>query len=254
MKPKRIFRFAISFLTLNLFLFLAFLFFPSWLYAHKTALDGVTIYHHQPLPEGFDQVVGESIEVIKKSELYRPAFRSQICLNDGGLYPGLVKAALGDDIFRAFEHKAVMLGEFTNDSRRIRARGRELSTVQFLSHAFVHNLQYQYHGFLDANPLGTHPEWKWEGYVEYIVLSPEKPLSYYHKLLPETKGPFDWIELEGGMATIRMHLEFMMLTRYCFEQKGWDYQEFMDDDTPGEVLWKEMEVWYGGEVQGDAGD
>lgn len=250
MKPKRVFRFTISFLSLNLFLFLAFLFFPSWLYAHRTDLGPVAVYHHQPLPEGFDEIVRESIEVIKKSELYQPAFRSEVCLNDGALYPKLVRTALGDDVFRAFEQKAVMLGELSDNTRVIRARGRELNTVQFLSHAFVHNLQYQYHGFLEANPLGGHPEWKWEGYVEYIVLQPSESLAYYHELLSDTEGPFDWIELEGGMATIRMHIEFMMLTKYCFEQKNWSYQEFVDDTTSREVLWQEMEESCENEVSG----
>ncbi|GAB5526701.1 MAG: hypothetical protein Roseis2KO_45730 [Roseivirga sp.] len=250
MKLRRIFRITLSFLTINLLFFLGLLIFPSWLYGYETDLGQVQVYHQKPLPGGFEEVVKESLAIIKKSELYTPAFYSELCLNDGSLYPKLVKATLGDDVFRAFAQKAVMLGEFSADSRSIQAWGRELSTVQFLSHAFVHNLQYEYHGVLGANPLGRHPEWKWEGYAEYIVLGRGQSLDYYLDLLKRESGPFDWLDLDGGLSTIRMHLEFMVLAKYCFEQKGWSYKELMKDNTSREQLTREMEQWYKGFREG----
>lgn len=247
MKLRRILSITLSFLTINLIFFLTLLFFPSWLYACETDLGQVQVYHQQPLPAGFEEVVKESLAVIRQSELYTPAFQSELCLNDGSLYPRLVKTALGYDVFRAFAHKAVMLGDFSADSRHMQAWGRELSTVQFLSHAFVHNLQYQYHGLAGANPIGRHPEWKWEGYVEYLVLGQEHALDYYRTVAESESAeasPFEWVALEHGKSTIRMHLEFMLLTKYCFEQKGWSYREFMSDDTSKAQLTQEMEQWY----------
>lgn len=244
MKLKRILSITLSFLTINLIFFLTLLFFPSWLYASETDLGQVQVYHQQPLPNGFEEVVKESLAVIRNSELYTPAFKTELCLNDGSLYPKLVKTALGDDVFRAFVDKAVMLGDFSADSRHMQAWGRELSTVQFLSHAFVHNLQYQYHGFSGANPIGRHPEWKWEGYAEYMVLGQEHTLDHYLDLMESEANPFEWVAMGNGKSTIRMHLEFMQLTKYCFEQKGWSYHEFMSDDTSKAQLTQEMEQWY----------
>ncbi len=244
MKLRRILRITLSFLTINLLFFLTLLFFPSWLYACETDLGQVQVYHQKPLPAGFEEVVKESLALIRNSELYTPAFQSELCLNDGSLYPKLVKTTLGDDVFRAFAHKAVMLGDFSADSRRMQAWGRELSTVQFLSHAFVHNLQYQYHGFSGANPIGRHPEWKWEGYAEYLVLGQEHALDHYLNLIESEASPFEWVAIGNGKSTIRMHLGFMVLAKYCFEHKGWSYQELMDDDTSQAQLTQEMEEWY----------
>ena len=56
---------------------------PSLLYANKTKLGNYTIYHNQPLDGNFRMVLDNATTILKSSELYDPALKMDICLNDG---------------------------------------------------------------------------------------------------------------------------------------------------------------------------
>ena len=239
---KKVVKVSLAFITVNVLFLLGLVFFPAVSYAHETKVDEVTIYHNEPLPDHFLESVDESLQALKKTMLYRGPSTLDICVNDDSYYPGIIRALMGDDVFRAFANKSVMMGEFSGPDQ-MRIWGREVSITQFLTHAMIHNLQFEHHGFWDANPIGGYAEWKWEGYVEYEVLGKDYSLSYFHKKSIGGKGDFDWIELENGLATIKRHIDYLMLAKYCLEVKEMTYDEMMEYEVSEEVLMQELRCY-----------
>jgi len=236
---KKIVRVAAAFVLLNISFLITLVLFPGITYAHETSIEGVTLFHNKPLPDHFVATVKESLEVVKQASIYRGMPEIEICLNDGAVYPAMVRSLMGDDVFRAFANKSVMMGTVTGPDR-MRIWGREVSTGQFLTHAMIHNLQYDYHGFWDSNPLGRHAEWKWEGYVEYELLGDMHTLSELNEKWEGAEDNFDWVDLGQGKGTVKRHIAYLMLVKYLFEQKGMSYLALIDDLESEEEVWKEL--------------
>ncbi len=226
-------------------LLVLFLLNPSLLYAKKTKFKNITLFHNQPLDKGFSELLKESLKALEKAKIADKDLKSEVCLDDGSAYPQLVKSVLGDDLMRAFSNKVVIHGKVDVPNNQLKAWDRQLKFTQFLSHALVHNLQYKKHGFWDANPLGGYPEWKWEGYVEYEVLGKDRDLKTLFNLLETAPNdPYHWIDLGNNEQTIRLHVEYLVLSKYCFEVLNWDYTNFMKDKTTKAVLYKQLAQWY----------
>lgn len=237
---KKTIRLAVVFLLLNTALLLVLILFPTISYAHETVVEEVTIHHNESLPDHFIESVQKSLALVKSVEIFDQMPAIDLCVKDGSFYPDMIKKLMGNDVFRAFADKTVMMGELTGLDR-MSIWGREVNVTQFLAHAFIHNLQYQHHGFWDANPLGGHAEWKWEGYVEYELLGKGQGLTYFHNKIKHIRGDYDWVELGDGKATVKRHIEYLMLVKYCKEQKGMSYPKLMETEiTEAEVL-AEME-------------
>ena len=230
-------------MALNALFLLGLVLFPAVSYAHHTPIDEVVIHHNEPLPQHFISSVESSLQQVRQVEIYRATPGIDICVNDGSLYPKLIRGLMGDDVFRAFANKSVMMGTISGPDQ-MQVWGRQVSTSQFLAHAMIHNLQYAYHGFWDANPLGQYPEWKWEGYVEYELLGKNKPLSYFEQKLETTSGDaFAWVVLEGGLSTIKQHIAYLMLVKYCMEEKDMAYDELMAYEVSEIALREELEAF-----------
>mgnify|MGYP006267441609 CR=1 FL=1 len=217
-------------------LLISFLLNPSLSYGHATTYKNLIIHHNGDLNPEIKKVIDLSLEKVKQAELYRPGFKSELCLNQG-LYPRVVQAVLGDDVFTAFSNKVVVLGEAHPQFDRFRKWGRTLKYSQFLSHALLHNFQFEYHGLIDANPLGRHPNWKWEGYVEYEVLGQLETIEGFAQLIAQpATHDFDWIELTATEGTIKRHIRYLAMVKYCFEVWGWDYETLMASTVQEEEL------------------
>ena len=237
---KKIIRITLAFILINSAFLIALILFPSFSYAHETQVEDVTIYHNEPLPDHFIETVKTSLQLVKSVEIFDQMPELELCLNDGSSYPGVIKRLLGDDVFRAFANKSVMMGDMTGTGK-MRVWGREVNTAQFLAHAFIHNLQFQYHGLWDANPLGGHAEWKWEGYVEYELLGKENDLVYFKNKISGIKEDYDWVKLHEGKATVKRHIEYLMLVKYCMEEKGLDYVSLTDSELTEAQVREEMD-------------
>lgn len=214
---------------------------PSLSYAHQTDIEGLRVFHNQELAPQLQDIVRESLNTLKSSELYDPQFQMELCTQESSTYAKIIEILLGEDIIRAFSNKNVVLLPTDESGTTFTWRGNRFNYVQALAHAMVHNLQYNHHGFWDANPLGMHPVWKWEGYAEYVVLgkkySLQKLLAKYEQAGPEM---FTFVSLQDGEGTIRLHIRFLILTKYCLENKGMSYGEFMRTSEDEDSLWQEI--------------
>lgn len=216
---------TLAFLAL---LLISFLLNPALSYAHKTEYKAITIYHQAELRPDLLKLIDQSLATVKSSALYDEQFRSHLCLNDGSIYPTVVRKLLGEDVFTAFSNKVVFLGEDRIENNRFSLWDRSLKYTQFLTHGWVHNLQYQHHGFWQSNPLGGHPNWCWEGYAEYITLGQQYTLKDLINRYQAHQGdPYTWFSLDNGEGTIRQHVKYLIMTKYAFEVKKLDYRSFL---------------------------
>lgn len=220
-------------------LLIGFILNPSLSYAHQSEIEGINVFHDDPLSPEISQIIRESNRFLISSPLDNPT-NSQLCLNEG-IYPKVIQALMGPDVIRAFRNINVVLGERT-EGNRLKSRSHSFGFTQFLAHARVHNQQYAHHGFWDANPLGGHPEWKWEGFADYVVLGDTYSLKEIwdaYKSYPN--DPYIFVELEEGAGSLKLHIRYLLLVKYCLDEKNMQYQSFMDNALKEEVLWQELE-------------
>ncbi|OEK05093.1 hypothetical protein [Roseivirga misakiensis] len=212
---------------------------PSLLYASHTTVGNITIYHDEEIPEHLPASIKDAFDLVSESPLYSPDLKIDLCLNDGSKYPQLVKGVLGDDVFAAFANKVVLIAQDAQHGR-LNHWGQTMSYVQFLAHGMVHNYQFNYHGFWGSNPIGGYANWKWEGYVEYELFGKHVPFSDLKAKLDQTKGQFEWVILDSTTSTIKRHLQYAMMVKYCLEEKEWTYDEMMDNGLDEEEILSEM--------------
>lgn len=247
MKVRKILFRTVGTLMFLLILLISFLLNPSLLYANKTVYQDITIYHQQPLRNDLFSLIDQSLAEVEKTEIIGKRVNSDLCLNDGSYYPSLVRKLLGEDVFTAFSNKVVFLGEDSKVYDRFHLWDRQLKYSQFLTHGLVHNLQFQHHGFWDANPLGGYPMWRWEGYAEYATLGTKYDLKCLLEDYQERDiGPYDWFVLSDGEGTIKQHIRYLILTKYAFEIKGQAYNQFLNDPRSDLEAFTEVLTWVAG--------
>ena len=224
-------------------LLITFMLNPNLLYGHSTTYKNVTIYHNGELNQGLKQIIDLSLHTIQDCEIYSTDLRSELCLNEG-IYPFIIKGILGDDVFTAFSNKIVVLGEESIEFNQFEKWGKTMNYSQFLTHALVHNLQFKRHGLWDSNPLGGHSLWKWEGYVEFVVLGELISLAELVEIISDSDiGDFEWVYLRNKKGTLKRHLNYLALVKYCFEVLEWDYDKLMESQVKEEVLFKELNAY-----------
>ncbi|NRB46567.1 MAG: hypothetical protein HRU41_02765 [Saprospiraceae bacterium] len=227
-----------------LVLLISFLLNPSLLYANKTVYQNIIIHHQGPLRADLFELIDQSLGTAQHAEIADPVWKSHLCLNDGSPYPGLVRRLLGEDVFTAFSNKVVFLGQDLKTYDRFYLWDRELKYSQFLTHGLVHNLQFNHHGFWDANPLGGYPMWRWEGYAEYVTLGGKYDLKCLVEEYEERKlEPYAWFSLSDGEGTISLHVRHLILTKYAFEIKRQGYDQFLNDPQSESDAYEEVLTW-----------
>jgi len=242
---KKISYLLLSLLSICFVGLVVFMLNPRFSYSYQTNHGNITIYHNEDLDSSFLKIVDVCLFQLQNTLLYTVSFESDLCLNDGSIYPSVIRQVLGNDVLRAFSTKLVDLSEATDDPNKIIAWEQELELEQFLIHGFIHNLQYQHHGFFDANPLGNYPEWKWEGYVEYELLVETLGMdlsleSLIELLKDEDTDDYTWIDLGYNKKTLKRHIRYLAMTKYCFHELYMSYEEFMNDSRSEEEIYKEM--------------
>lgn len=244
MKIQKILFRTIGTLIFLLILLVSFLLNPAFLYANKTVYQDITIYHQEPLRTDLFSLIDQSLAQVAVSEIMGKGVKSDLCLNDGSYYPSLVRRLLGEDVFSAFSNKVVFLGQDLQEYDRFLLWDRQLKYTQFLTHGLVHNLQFQYHGLWEANPMGGYPMWRWEGYAEYVTLGDKYDLKC---LLEDYEArniePYEWFSLSDGEGTISLHIRFLILTKYAFEVKGLHYDQFLNDPQTESAAFAEVLAW-----------
>ena len=220
---------------------------PSWLYANKKNHTNFFILHHSPLNTAVQARLEEASLLLKKSELYDSAFSMEICLNDGSSYPGIVGTLGGLAFARGFYNKIVLFGFSDYGNNYSSLSGRRWNFAQLLAHEAIHCLQFNKYGLWNSKPLADIPDWKWEGYPEYIARrngNADALKMNIRKLIDLEKiSKETWINFEDGTGSPILYYKDWLLVSYCMDIKKMSFGQLLSDNSSREVLWEEMMKW-----------
>jgi len=221
---------------------------PGLLYADKTLVANYTIYHDAPIDPTFQLRINEATASLKRSELYDPQLKIDICLNDGSVYPAILKWFQGAAFGYGFYNKVVLMGDINSKENYTKIHIYTYNLSQLLAHEMTHCMQFNKIGFWHSNPVANHPVWKWEGYCEYISRRNKDQVDLCKNIdrLNATKPTDDtWgIRFPDGTYAPRSYYNWWLLMQYCHDVKKMTYQQILRDNRPEEVVRQEMTSWY----------
>jgi hypothetical protein len=216
---------------------------PGLFYKHKTTIGTFTIYHSDTLDATFPTRLQEAVRLVENSEVYDSSISLDICLGES-TYPNIIKHFFGDAFAWGFYNKVVIRGKMDFKSN-VHQSNWNLS--QLLAHEMTHCLQFNKLGLFHSNPLARYPEWKWEGYPEYVARKGiQEPLrqSIKRMLITEEKTNAGSISLPDSTQTNLMYYKNWLLVRYWFQTRKLTYDQLLVDTTSQESIRNEMMRWY----------
>lgn len=218
---------------------------PVLTYAHHTKHEKFTVYHQQTLPPVFIKQLDLAHGLIKKSECYNPNLKLDICLNDGSIYPTLIQKLRGRAFAWGFYDKVVLQGSINYDDHTVELNGYKWNLHELLAHELVHCLQFDKFGLLNSNPLAGIPDWKWEGYAEYIARQSGEQKDLEKNLERLTNAnkidSTSWhIELADGTICPREYFNYLLLVQYCLDIRKMNYEQLLSDTTNESTIRQEM--------------
>ncbi|MGB8194582.1 MAG: hypothetical protein WCF67_21805 [Chitinophagaceae bacterium] len=221
---------------------------PLLTYAHKTTQSGHTIFHQQKLDPAFHTYFDQAINLVAESEYYNPGFKLDICLNDGSKYPAIMKTLRGQAFAWGFYNKVVLMGNANYKENYVELNGYKWNLGQLLAHEMIHCYQFNKRGFWKSNPVANIPEWKWEGYPEYISRqsNDQKDLGNNISRLVETEKTENngWIQFADGTGTVIPYYKYWLLVQYCMDIKKMSYAQIIQDTTSEKSLNDQMMKWF----------
>jgi len=144
---------------------------------------------------------------------------------------------------------AVIGGQSDFKQNKVHLNGYEWNLEELYAHELVHCLQMLKLGFFNSNPFAKHPNWKWEGYAEYIARKDrpntklDQNLRYFY--VAEEKSPTAWgIKLTDNTIIPKSYYKYWLLVQYSMDIKGMSYHDLLNDEVTRKDLEAEMASWY----------
>lgn len=219
---------------------------PILTFAHKTMHTPFSIYHNKPINPLLLSEIDQAAKLLEASEFYRPALKLDICLHDGSPYPEIIQTLLGQAFAWGFYDKVVLQGNLSCEGNCVELNGYKWNLTQLLAHEMTHCLQFDKLGLFKSNPIADIPNWKWEGYAEYISRqnTDQKDLIRNIDRLQHTDKNAWEITFEDSTIAPRAYYSDWTLVQYCLDIQKMSYQQVLADTTPEESIQQEMMQWY----------
>jgi hypothetical protein len=222
---------------------------PILTYANKTTQNNFTIYHNKPLDSSVIFKINESYEILKESEVYNENFKIDICLNDGSVYPRLIKVIRGQAFAWGFYNKVVLEGNANYNENYVELNGYKWNLTQLLAHEMIHCFQFDKFGIFKSKPFADIPNWKWEGYAEYVVRKNKDQKDLFKNiarlLKSEQQNANAWgINFEDGTSVSKQYYKDWNLVQYCMQVKKINYASLLSSTVEKEAIHKEMMMWF----------
>lgn len=222
---------------------------PSLLYANQTVVDNYTIYHNSVIDVDLLKHLENVTSSLKKSELYDATYKLDICLNERSYYPTLLEKIRGKAFAWGFYNKVVLQGNAQYKENVVELNGYRWNLEQLLTHEAIHCYQYNKFGFWNSNPIANYPNWKWEGYPEYVSRQNAEQQDLFqsldHLLKHQEEHKDSWfIEFSDGTISPADYHTDWLLVKYCLDIKQLSYEELLIENTKKEVVEEEMMTWY----------
>jgi hypothetical protein len=218
---------------------------PNITYANKTMHQNFTVYHNDPLDTVLLTQLDAASGLIKTSEFYDASLKIDICLNDGSFYTKLIKMLRGQAFAWGFYNKVVLQGEANFQDNYVSLNGYNWNLRELLAHEIIHCMQFEKLGFWDSNPMAKIPNWKWEGYAEFIARQNTDHTDLSKNLERLNASDENIWEIVFADSTIvsRAYYEYWTLVQYCMEIKGFTFEQLLEDTSDEQLLRKEMMDW-----------
>jgi hypothetical protein len=219
---------------------------PCLTYANKATHNGFTIYYSTTLDSEIYSHLDQAEQLIKSSEIYNSNLKIDICLNDGSVYPSIIKFFLGDAFGYGFYNKVVLNGQLNCADNYVELNGYKWNLTQLLAHEMTHCYQINKFGIFHSKPFADIPNWKWEGFAEYVSrqgLDQKDLLPNIHRYVQSDENLWE-ITFKDGTVTSRQYFLYWILVKYCLEVKQLSYSQLLNDQRTEESLLTEMLNWY----------
>jgi len=221
---------------------------PVFTYAGKARYNKYSIFHNKPFDPTLQTRLSEANALLNKSELYDPALRLQLCLNDGSIYPDLIQRIQGPAFAYGFYDKVVLMGNTDAKANYVELNGFKWNLTQLLAHEMTHCYQFNKRGLLRSRPIARIPTWKWEGYPEYIARQnkDQKDLmtNIQHLLRTEQIDNDNWIYFADSTGTVIPYYKSWLLVKFCIDIKRMSYEQILNDTIHEKTTEQEMMDWY----------
>ena len=221
---------------------------PGLWYKNKTVIGNYTVYHNVALDGDFHSRLNESVQLVSSSELFDPAFKMDICLNDGSWYPSLIGKLEGPAFGFGFYNKVVIMAAINSKENTAELNGYKWNLVQLLAHEQIHCFQFKRFGLTKSNPIAGYPDWKWDGYNEYIARRSADQLRLSANIdrltLADSIDKGGWgIRFADSTFMARDYYKWWLLMQYAMNIKKMTYQQILADTTSENKMEKEMISW-----------
>lgn len=237
-------------LTVTLLLIAGLLFIiilnPILAYANKTKHNNYTIFHNNKIDPTLTIRIDQATDLLKASEFYNSKLQLNICLNDGSKYPKIMKIIRGQAFGWGFYDKVVLQGAANYQDNYVELNGYRWNLTQLLAHEMTHCLQFDKLGLWKSKPVANIPNWKWEGYAEYVSRqsNDQKNLSKnIARLVATDKNTWEIIFADSTIAP-REYYDYWTLVIYCMDIKKMNYKQVLADTTSEEAVRQEMMRWF----------
>lgn len=219
---------------------------PMLTYANKTTHNNFTVFYNKKLDPALLSQLDQAAGLLKASELYDPKLHFDICLDDGSLYPKLIRNLRGQAFAWGFYNKVVLQGTANYSHNTVELNGYKWNLTQLLAHEMIHCVQFNNLGFWKSNPVANIPDWKWEGYAEYISRqsNDQKDLSKNIARLAATGNNIWEVQFTDSTIAPREYYNAWTLVQYCIDIKKMTYKQILTDTTSETGIKQEMMNWY----------
>jgi hypothetical protein len=219
---------------------------PRLTYANKTTHKNFRVYHDTTLDPQILKYLDQTIVLLKSSEFYDDKLTFDICLNENSVYPKLMQVLRGQAFGFGFLDKVVLQGTANYQDNYIELNGYKWNLTQLLAHEMIHCLQFDKLGFWKSKPVANIPNWKWEGYAEYVSRQEtnQKDLSKnLARLFTTNKGSWK-VTFADSTISPRAYYESWTMVQYYMNIKKMTYEQILADTTNEQIVRQDMMNWY----------
>ena len=219
---------------------------PILTYANKTTHRNFSIYHNKTIDPLLISALDQATVLVQTSEFYNNNLDLDICLNEGSSYPTIIKTLRGRAFAWGFYNKVVLQGTMNCKDNFVELNGYKWNLIQLLAHEMTHCLQFNKLGFWKSKPIANIPNWKWEGYAEYVSRqnADQKNLLKNIERFIAT-GQNNWgIKFTDSTVSPRAYYSYWIIVQYCLDKKKMSYQQLLTDTTSEQIIKREMIKWY----------
>ena len=219
---------------------------PILTYANKTIQNNFTVFHNKTLDPTLLTKLDQATDLLKASEFYNPNLHFEVCLNEGSKYPKLIKTLRGQAFAWGFYDKVVLQGTANFKGNYVELNGYKWNLNQLLAHEMTHCLQFNKSGLWKSKPFANIPNWKWEGYAEYISRqnTDEKDLSKNIARLIATNINSWEVAFTDSTIAPREYYDHWTLVQYCMDIKKMTYKQVLADTTREQIVRHDMMRWF----------